>query len=141
MLAEPLGSPIAHARRYQIAHYQLHPKSGTWTTGPGAPRNRLLRFDMTVTYDGKQLSGNNIQLVIGAPGRTRYGLDKDVFLWLDSGWWVTLRNEFARVPDVAHRIIESATNALSAITSDPRGADASILGSTVIEAAGPSHWP
>jgi hypothetical protein len=96
---------------------------------------------MTVTYDGKQLGGNNIQLVVGAPGQTRVGLDEDVILWLDSGWWVTLRNEFARAPDVAHRILESAADALSAITSDPRGADASILDSTAIEAAGPSHWP
>ncbi len=95
---------------------------------------------MTVTYDGKYLGGNNIQLVVGAPRETRVGLDKDVILWLDSGWWVTFRNEFARAPDVAHRILESAADALSAITSDPRGADASILGSTVIEAAGPSHW-
>jgi hypothetical protein len=96
---------------------------------------------MTVTYDGKQLGGNNIQLVVGAPGQTRVGLDEDVVLWLDSGWWVTFRNEFARAPDVAQRILGSAADPLSAITSDPRGADASILGSTVIEASGPSHWP
>lgn len=96
---------------------------------------------MTVTYDEKRLGGNNIQLVVGAPSQRRVGLDEDVILWLDSGWWVTLRNEFARAPDVAYRVLGSATNALSAITSDPRGADASILGSAVIEAAGPSHWP
>lgn len=96
---------------------------------------------MTVTYDEKRLGGNNIQLVVGAPSQGRVGLDKDVILWLDSGWWVTLRNEFARAPDVAYRVLGSAANALSAITSDPRGADASILGSAVIEAAGPSHWP
>lgn len=96
---------------------------------------------MTVTYDEKRLGGNNIQLVVGAPSQRRVGLDEDVILWLDSGWWVTLRNEFARAPDVAHRVLGSAANALSAITSDPRGADASILGSAVIEAAGPSHWP
>jgi hypothetical protein len=95
---------------------------------------------MTVTYDGKRLGGNNIQLVVGAPSQPRRGLNEDVILWLDSGWWVTFRNEFARAPDVAHRILESAADALSAITSDPRGADASILGSTVIETAGPSHW-
>jgi hypothetical protein len=95
---------------------------------------------MTVTYGGKQLGGNNIQLVVGAPGQTRVGLDEDVIMWLDSGWWVALRNEFARAPDVAHRVVESAADALAVITADPRGADASILGSTVIEAAGPSHW-
>jgi len=122
-----------------LVQYQLCPKSGTWATGPGAPSRRLLRFDMTVTYDGKRLGGNNIQVVVGAPDQTRRG-NEDVILWLDSGWWVTLRNEFARVPDVAHRILESAADALSAITSDPRGADAAILGSAVIEAAGPSHW-
>jgi hypothetical protein len=96
---------------------------------------------MTVTYDGKQLGGNNIQLVVGGPGQRRVGLDEDVILWLDSGWWVAPRNHFARAPDVAHHVLESAADALSAITSDPRGADASILGSTVIEATGPSHWP
>jgi hypothetical protein len=96
---------------------------------------------MTVTYDGKQLGGNNIQLVVGAPSQTRVGLYEDVVLWLDSGWWVTLRNEVGQAPDVAHRILASAADALSAITSDPRGADASILGTAAIEAAGPSHWP
>jgi hypothetical protein len=95
---------------------------------------------MTVTYDGKPLGGNNIQLTVGAPGQTPVGLDEDMILCLDSGWWVALRNEFARAPDVASRILESAADALSAITSDPRGADAAILGSTVIGAAGPSHW-
>jgi hypothetical protein len=95
---------------------------------------------MTVTYDGKCLGGNNIQLVVGAPGQTRVGLDRDVILWLDSGWWVTFRNEFTRAPDVAHRILASAADALSAVTSDPRGPTASILGSTAIEAVGPSHW-
>jgi hypothetical protein len=95
---------------------------------------------MTVNYDGKPLGGNNIQAVVGAPGQKRIGRDAQVVLWLDSGWWVAVRNEFARAPDVAHRILESGADALSAITSHPHGADASILGSAVIEAVGPSHW-
>jgi hypothetical protein len=118
-----------------MTSYRLYPKSGTWTTDKW-----LTRFDMTVTYGGKQLGGNNVQLVVGAPNQPRFGHDEDVILWLDSGWWVTLRNQFARASDVARRILESAANELSAITSDPRGADASILDSTVIEVVGPSHW-
>jgi RNA:NAD 2'-phosphotransferase (TPT1/KptA family) len=115
--------------------YQLRPKSGTW-----ANRDRLLGFHLTVTYDGKQLGGNNIQAAVGAPDKKRFGLDEEVFLWLDSGWWVTLRNEFSRAPDVARQILGSAADEMSAITSDPLGADASILGSAVIAAVGPSYW-
>jgi hypothetical protein len=62
-----------------------------------------------------------------------------VILWLDSDWWVMLWNEFARALDIVHRVLGSAADALSAITSDPHGADGadpSILGSAVIEAAG-----
>jgi len=93
---------------------------------------------MTVTYDGKRLGGNNIQVVVGAPDERRQGLDEDVVLWLASGWWVTLRNEFARAPDVSSRILESAAETLSAMTADSRGAAASILGSAIIEATGPA---
>ena len=121
-----------------MARYKLRPKSGTWTTGAGAPR--LRRFDMTLTYDGKPLGGNNIQAVAGAPDERRDGLDADVILWLASGWWVTLRGEFARAPEVAHRILLSAAERLSEITADPRGAEPSILGSSV-DATGPDHWP
>jgi hypothetical protein len=123
-----------------MACYELRPKSGTWTTGPDAPRDRLRRFDLTVTHDGKPLGGNNIQAVLGAPDERRDGLDADVILWLKSGWWVTLRGEFARAPDIAHRILASAAEKLSDITADPRGAEASILGSTVVEASRPDHW-
>ena len=113
------------------ARYELHPKSGTWVEG-----KRLARFDLTVGCEGTRVGGNNIQAVVGAPGERRDGLDRDVFLWLDSGWWVTLRNEFSRAPDVARRILESAAPSLCELTSDPRGADASILGSAVIPARG-----
>src|SRR5580698_6491228 len=105
-----------------MAEYILRPKSGTWTNAPDVPHDRLLRFDMTVTHDGTSLGGNNIQVVLGAPDQSRTGLDEDVVLWLDSGWWVTLRNEFARAPGVALRALESIAGELSAITADPRGA-------------------
>ena len=123
-----------------MTEYVLRPKSGTWTTGPGAPRDRLLRFDMTVRYDGKPLGGNNIQVVLGAPGETRIGLDEDVILWLDSGWWVTLRNEFARAPEVARRVLESVADDLSAITADPLGAEAPVVFQSTFQGTGPRHW-
>ena len=123
-----------------MGEYVLRPKSGTWTTSSGAPSDRLLRFDMTVIYDGKPLGGNNIQVVLGAPSEARTGLDEDVVPWLDSGWWVTLRNAFARAPDVARRIVESIADELSAITDDPRGADANVVLSTALETSGPEHW-
>ena len=124
-----------------MPEYVLSPKSGTWTSGPDAPRDRLLRFDMTVSYDGTPLGGNNIQVVLGAPGESRVGLDEDVVLWLESGWWVTMRNEFARAPDAARRVLESVADDLSAITADPRGAEAPVVFQSTFQGSGPSHWP
>ena len=95
---------------------------------------------MTVTYDGTPLWGNNIQVVLGAPGESRTGLDEDVVLWFDSGWRVTLRNEFARVPGVALRVLESIARELSAITADPRGADAKVVLGTTFQGTGPRYW-
>ncbi len=96
---------------------------------------------MTVRCDGKPLGGNNIQVVLGAPGETRIGLDEDVVLWLDSGWWVTVRNEFARAPDVARRVLESVADDLSAITADPQGAEAPVVFQSTFQGTGPRHWP
>jgi|GEM_PF-4668975 hypothetical protein len=95
---------------------------------------------MTVVCDGRPLGGNNIQVVLGAEGERRTGLDEEVVLWLDSGWWVTLRNDFARAPDVARQIVGSIAGELSAITADPRGAEAAVVFASTFEADGPDHW-
>jgi hypothetical protein len=78
----------------QTADYLLRMKSGAWT---GGPENRLVRFDMTVEYDGRKLGGNNIQLALHAP-TGGYPHGKDCSIWLASGWGVLLRNQFARAP-------------------------------------------
>ena len=121
--------------------YLLRAKSRGWKDG------RLLKFNLTVEYRGKQLGGNNIQAVVGAPDKRRFGLDQDVAMWLSSGWWVTLRNHFARAPDVALPILASIDIPLSAVTaaaSDARGASTDELTrdlfATIFEATGPDYW-
>jgi hypothetical protein len=93
------------------------------------------------------LGGNNIQAVIGAPSAKRYRLDKDVALWLPSGWWVSLRNQFAAAPDVASAIVGSVADELGAITSratDAIGAEADAVAKELFgmefRATGPDHW-
>ena len=126
--------------------YLFRTKSGAWTAHPDAhsPDYRLLRFDMTVERDGKRLGGNNIQVVVGAPDEERRGLDRDVVVWLESGWWVSLRNQFAEAPDAAAAIVASIAGAVSALTAEAtgaRGRDAEVvtqkLFSTTFEATGP----
>jgi hypothetical protein len=95
---------------------------------------------MTVVCDAGPLGGNNIQVVLGAEGESRTGLDEQVVLWLDSGWWVTLRNDFARAPEVARQIVGSITRELSAITADPRGAEATVVFASTFETTGPDYW-
>lgn len=109
---------------------------------------QLVHFDMTVERDGQQLGGHNVQVVVGAPGRPRYGLDRDVALTLDSGWWVTLRNQFADAPCVALEILESVRRDLSEITAEATEAyfgeaDAVTkeLFARVFSATGPDYWP
>jgi hypothetical protein len=84
------------------ARYTLRPRSGGWSDG------RLVRFDLTAEREGRPLGGHNVQLVVGEAGRPRYGLDDDVAMWLPSGWWVTLRNQFAQAPNVAVAVVRSA---------------------------------
>jgi hypothetical protein len=123
--------------------YILRAKSSVRTVAP----LRLLGFDLTVEHDEKKLGGNNIQAVIGAPDRQRRGLDEDVALWLSSGWWVTLRNQFALAPCEALEILSSVADELSSITAEAnqaRGADAEALSRKLSEAAfsgeGPDYW-
>lgn len=102
---------------------------------------------MTVQRDGKRLGGNNVQVVLGAPDRRRQRLDEDVAVWLESGWWVSLRNQFAQAPEVAATILASAASTLSTLTAETtgaRGRDAEAVArklfSTTVEAAGPDYW-
>ena len=129
--------------------YLLRPKSGGWTAHPKAhsPDQRLLNFNLTAERRGTPVGGHNIQVVLGAPDQKRYGLNEDVAMWLASGWWLTLRNEFAKAPEVAAEILESACEALTAITAEAttaRGAEAEALSrklfSMSFEASGPDYW-
>lgn len=129
--------------------YSLRPKSGAWSTHPDAhsPDYRLLRFDMTVERGGKRLGGNNIQVVLGAPDEPQRGLDADVCMRLESGWWVSLRNQFADAPQVATAILASVADRLSEVTAEAteargEGAEAVTqrLFSTDFRASGPNHW-
>ena len=74
------------------------------------------------------------------------GHDKEVALWLQSGWWVTLRNQFAQAPDVAVEVLESVADELSAITTEAmtaRGTSAEAvthkLFSITFDAIGPEY--
>jgi hypothetical protein len=136
--------PVMHE-----SHYVLRAKSGAWSTHPDAhaPEYRLLQFDMTVERDGKRLGGHNVQVVVGAPDQERRGLDTQVALWLNSGWWVSLRNQFADAPNVADAILASVAGRLSAFTAqarEARGKDAEDitrrLFSTPFQATGPDYW-
>ena len=113
--------------------YELRPKSGSWTCHPdrqSSPENRLLSFNLTVRYENKALGGTNIQVVVGAPDQPRLGLNEDVPVWLDSGWWVAFRNQFALAQCVGVEIIQSVADDLSAVTEEAntaRGAEAADL--------------
>lgn len=104
---------------------------------------------MTVERRSKPLGGHNIQVILVAPDRLReegYQSD-DATTRLPSGWWVILRNQFARAPDVALKILASVEGDLSAMTAAAtaaRGKDAESvterLWSTTFEAIGPDYW-
>jgi hypothetical protein len=94
---------------------------------------------MNVICDGEPIGGNSTQVVLGARSESRGLFDEDVILWLDSGWWLALRNDFARARDVAPQIVGSISLELSAITDDPRGADVAGVFATTFETMGPRH--
>jgi len=127
----------------QSIEYVLRAKSRTLSVDP----DRLVGFDLTVERRGERLGGNNVQAVVGSPSEDRYGLDEDVALWLPSGWWVSLRNQFAEAPEVAGRILSSIVDELSTITmraGQVRDAEADALTeelfATSFRATGPNHW-
>jgi hypothetical protein len=85
--------------------------------------------------------------VLGAQDLLRYRLDREVALWLDSGWWVSLRNQFAQAPQVGIAIVESIAQPLSAITAEAtsaRGTETEALGERLwamaFETRGPDYW-
>ncbi len=141
-------SGFAYAPVMDSVEYVLRPKSLHSTRPPAPnPEYRLLGFDLIVERRGKALGGNNIQAVVGAPSEERYGLDEDVALWLRSGWWVSLRNEFAAVPDVAIGVLRAVADELEAITSratESEGSEAYAvtqeLFETELRATAPDHW-
>jgi hypothetical protein len=129
--------------------FVLRVKSAAWRNPDRTHRgHRLSELSMTVERDDVPLGGHNIQVVLGAPDQPRAGLNEDVALWLDSGWWVTLRNQFALAPAVATTILESAADELSRLTervaegSPPGPGDAfwQEIVAIRIEAAGPGYW-
>jgi hypothetical protein len=89
-------------------------ESGWWSHHPEAhdPAYRLLDFALVAEREGRSIGGNNVQAIVGAPEKQRSGLDRDVAVWLPSGWWVTLRNQFARAPDAAMEILKSVEQPL-----------------------------
>jgi hypothetical protein len=96
--------------------------------------------------DGRPVS-HNLQVKIGAPDLSRGRADENVVLRLRSGWWVTLRHEFARAPRTATAIVASAAEELSVFTAratDARGEEASALQveweERRFEAHGPAVW-
>jgi hypothetical protein len=132
----------------ESVEYVLRTKSlrSTRPRGPD-PRYRLLGFTLTAERRGKPLGGNNVQAVVGAPSATRHGLDTDVALWLPSGWWVSLRNQFAASPNVANAILVSIADELDAATAqatDAHGAEAESITQDLVETAflanGPDYW-
>jgi hypothetical protein len=96
--------------------------------------------------DGRLIS-HNMQIKLGAPDLPRGPADVDVALWLPSGWWATLRHEFAAAPDTAVHVLSSVADELSALTAQAtsaRGQTASDLARELehrrLVAHGPAVW-
>jgi hypothetical protein len=88
-----------------------------------------------------------VQAVFGAPDGVRRGLDEDVALVLDSGWWVTLRNQFARAAPVAIEILGLAKDALTEATAQANAASGEAarelwerLRFSAFHATSPDYW-
>ncbi len=123
-------------------NYVLRVKSGAWSAAPGRP---LVEFSMTAECHARLLGCHNIQVVVGAPNQPQRGLNEDVLMWLDSGWWITLRNQFDQAPDTALNVIRSVEAELSAMTAEitAAGEDGPVvrkLFATEFEATGPDYW-
>ena len=102
------------------ARFDLKTKSGAWTHHPTCwdePDARMVECTLVALRGETPLGGHNIQAHVGSS--TRYhGPPADVDMWLSSGWWVTLRNQFAQAPQVGAQILGSAEDELSRITGE-----------------------
>lgn len=113
-----------------------------------APRAyRLWTVALRVQGPDGQLVSHNVQVKLGAPDLSRGRADADVVVWLPSGWWVTLRHEFAAAPKTAAAMLASAADELSEFTAratDARGQEASALAAELparqFRAIGPAVW-
>ena len=131
----------------KTVEYLLRTRS-IWSTGQVAGDDyRLVGFDVTAERGGLPVGGHNVQAVIGAPGMTRHGLDRDVALWLASGWWVSLRNQFKSQPELGAEILTRASGELEAITvrlGDSTGATAVALWQELhdltVRSSGQDYW-
>lgn len=124
----------------RTTNYVLKPRSHTFAD------EQVKAFDMTVEHAGKPLGGHNVQVVLGSKGSRQASLD-EVVLTLESGWWISLRNQFALAPEIAVQILESIKPELEAATNKANGArsdDAKALWRTLREVAfagrGASYW-
>jgi hypothetical protein len=106
----------------------------------------MVDFTLVALRGRRPVGGHNIQAHVGSA--TRYhGPPDDVDVWLSSGWWVSFRNQFAQIPEVAAIIIASVDNELSKITAElehSRGAKMmeakDRLWATTFHARGPDFW-
>jgi hypothetical protein len=124
--------------------FVLRPKSAAWRSSDPPV---LSEVSLTVERDGVPLGGNNVQVILGAPDQPRSGLNEDVLLWLEPGWWVTVRNQFAAAPTVAAAILASAAQDLSRLTEYVGGGEGGestgfweLVVCTTIAARGPDYW-
>ena len=107
------------------------PSGSNWRSYWDAPHAyRLWTLTLRAQAPDGRLISHNLQIKLGAPDLARERVDAPVVLWLPSGWWVTLRDEFAAAPTTAKEIVASASEELSDFTSratSARGEDAGAL--------------
>ena len=133
----------------ESVEYLLRAKSLSSTCPPVSdrPEYRLFGFTLTAERRGKDLGGNNIQAVVGAPAERptwRSESEEEIALLLSSGWWVSLRNQFAKQPEIGTTIVRSAADRLGAITSrltDASGAEALTITRELFDASSPAIGP
>lgn len=125
-----------------------NPHGSNWRSYWEAPdAYRLWAVALRAQGPERQLVSHNLQVKLGAPDLSRGQADADVVLWLASGWWVTLRHEFAAAPKAATAIVRSAADELSKFTAratKARGDEANALAIELekrqFQAVGPQVW-
>lgn len=125
-----------------------NPSGSNWRSFWDAPdAYRLWTVTLRAQGPNEELISHNLQVKLGAPDLSRGRADASVAVWLASGWWVTLRHEFAAAPTTAAAIVASAATELSEFTAratDARGEEAGALAVELeerrFEAVGPPVW-